>query len=680
MLISKDLRKQLTVLALGSSLMAGCSSGPEMRFTRFWPGRDKPKSAAEDEAMADKWRERLAASGSSRGEEGLKSANAFDVAKAEQETQESRDGGLNLFRRFSRRNEEENKDISDAQRAALERRIAELEAEQKDLMVRRSAQQDRRLTEASRPEASRPDPSSDPFLAASRRNQLTTPQNPVKQTVSETLPAWARENDQTNATAAAPIKESAPSNAGNKFDPSFEETLRELQASAEAAEEAEELAEERDEVAVTEEPSVAAPFPARKYPENLETEQTVAKHLMQDVEAERNPFADQNPFAEQDVARSEPSDVAVSEPQPHLETPITEPGDEHPLTNHKTTEEQRLAYAHLEVQQLMKRSRIQARAGQFEDALATAISAEQLANNADVEFGRLEQTPAQLISLIKMKSGESQNIAAREPVQQPGRAKVITRPMPQSEKSAFAVRPQVDTDSPLPEWPGNQAVTQPKQVVDNSQPASTTRFPRSSAADDQFRTAEFLNPRPSQATSPATTASTENWSSRKEFDTPQSTGRFMELRSAPARGNKIQAQLVSSSNIYSPENLQWTKLDASLATIRENDPVPMPAKKESFNERPVFADEVADSEMSLEEENPFDGFDEAEIVETTLVSDAPLSEDAPEAPVVDAESTETAVKTIFGIPVQKLGLVGLAGLILMAAIYHRRRTFGIHEH
>lgn len=668
MLISKDLRKQLTVLALGSSLLAGCSSGPEMRFTRFWPGRDKPQTAQDDEAMAAKWRDRLAASETAGETNELETPNGFQVAKAEQDAEESRNGGFNLFRRFSRRNDEakaeEKTEISDAQRAALERRIAELEAKQRALVEQRSEQR----AEVTFAGTSQSSEMSDPFLASARQTAPNSPQVPI-QTTKQELPAWARSDEKT---AAAPMKEVAPSDVRNQFAPDFEETLRELQASADAEADTEEQAKEMEEFAEANERRI------RDYPSYEPEKSPVVETNVAESTVVKNPFADapqENPFAAKPVTPTPQPEVATTEPQ--LQEPIVDQEADHPLSTHKTVEEQRADYAHLEVQQLMKRSRIQARAGQFRDALATAISAEQLANSAEVEFGMREQTPAQLISLIKMKSGENQNIAA-QPTQQPGHAKVIIRPTPEQKSPQVADRSEIDTNSPLPMWPGSQSTLQPKQVVDNRQPTSATRVSSRPSADNQFKTAEFLNPRPSQVTSPETTANSGDWSTHQNFNRPQSQGGFMELRPSVGRGH-VRTRLVSSSNIYSPENLQWTKLDASLATIHENDPIPLPTPEEDITERPVFAEEVAEADVTFDEDDPFAGFEDAEIVETTLESDAPPTEDAPAAPVDDSKVADDQGATLFGIPAQKLGLVGLAGLILLAAIYHRRRSYAFHD-
>ena len=159
----------------------------------------------------------------------------------------------------------------------------------------------------------------------------------------------------------------------------------------------------------------------------------------------------------------------------------------------------------------------QARAGQYQDALATAVSAEQLSNNANIEFGLREQTPAQLISLIKMKSAETASIAKTTQPQVPsGCANLNLQPAPATN---VAARPAIDTESPLPQWPGRDSVTQPQQVAENLAPAVTTPRASTPSIDKQFKTAEFLNPRPSQVKSPGTTSGTP----RLEFNEPRTS-------------------------------------------------------------------------------------------------------------------------------------------------------------
>jgi len=660
MLISTDLRKKLTVLAIGSSLLAGCSSGPEMRFTRFWPSGDKTQSASDDEALAEKWRERLAASEASL--EKPKENDVFAVAKAEQEAEESRSSRFNIFRRFSRKNKEE--EIVEAapeaspeaqrQRLLLERRIAELEAEQRALSDSRSAERRNTLIPSTRSNEL-----NDPFLAAS---QQVKPDSAPSSSGETNLPDWAQLDQGTASAPQAPVKEVASEDLSNQFAPGFEDTLRELQASAsqDIEEDTEELQEEMEE---------QAELASRRAPA-MPFNSTISANPVAETRVVRNPFAEM----EEAKPEIKPAPQTVVSTEPKLDTPIAEAGSSHPLAGSQSAAEQQEAWAHLEVQQLMKRSRIQARAGQYQDALATAVSAEQLSNNANIEFGLREQTPAQLISLIKMKSAETASIAKTTQPQVPsGCANLNLQPAPATN---VAARPAIDTESPLPQWPGRDSVTQPQQVAENLAPAVTTPRASTPSIDKQFKTAEFLNPRPSQVKSPGTTSGTRDWNSMSQE--PRSQGGFMEVTRSPRQSNaNVQTRLISSSHIYSPENLQWTKLDASLATIRENDPAPLPTPIDNPAERPVFAEESNDEIAAAED--LFAGFEDAEIMETTLESTAPLSESAPAAPDEKGASNDAAGMTVMGIPLHKLALVGLAGLILLAAIYHRRRTFMIHD-
>jgi len=277
-----------------------------------------------------------------------------------------------------------------------------------------------------------------------------------------------------------------------------------------------------------------------------------------------------------------------------------------------------------------------------------------------------------LVSLIRMKTAETTNIAStNQPGMPSGRANINIQPAP---ATGVANRSQVDTDSPLPQWPGRDVATQPQQVAQAPATAVTVQRASTPSIDKQFKTAEFLNPRPSQVTSPGTTSEARDWHSTNQK--PRSQGGFMQVTRSPRQNNNVQTRLISSSHIYSPENLQWTKLDASLATISGSDPVPMPAPSENPVERPVFAEEQNHEVAAAED--IFAGFDDAEMMDTTLESDAPLHNSAPTAPAEEGATNEASV-TIMGIPLHKLALFGLAGLILMAAIYHRRRTLMIHD-
>jgi len=678
MLISKRLCKNLTVLAVGSSLLAGCSSGPDLRFSRFWPGGDKPETAANDEAMAEKWRSRLENGDSSSGESSSDSRELFAAAEAEQDAEESRRSRFNIFRRFSRRDDDEKvaeakseqMSESEQQRLALERRIAELEAEQREIMARRN-NRNRATAPQSAPFQDEKG-LNDPFLAASNQKPLQPKVQEIDPSRQQnaSLPDWARMDAEETESPQAPVREVAATDAGNQFAPGFEDTLRNLQASAAQDSEPETPTREVERPLVDNQPAKQAP--------SLPFETKVTASGSQSQNVVRNPFVDVSPEETPSPAEeSQESNVATNEPK--LDTPITETSDQHPLSVQKSPAQLQRDMARLEVQQLMKRSRIQARAGDYSDALQTAVAAQELASSSDVEFGLREQTPAQLITLIKMKSSETANLAASQ--SKAASESPVISPQPKPAKR-IAARPQADKQSTLPTWPGRTVSNRPKQVEEQKQSAVMTRKSTSPALDDQFKTAEFLHPRPAEASSPGTTSEPQDWHFADRQ--PQRQGGFMELNRTSRKSssrNKVRTQLISSSHIYSPENLQWTKLDASLATISESNPAPMPAPPvQETSERPVFADEVEQQETAVADDDPFAAFEDAEVVETVLESDAPpLKEAAPSAP----EANSPAVggeKTMFGIPVHKLGLVGLAGLILLAAIYHRRKTFQIHEH
>ena len=192
-------------------------------------------------------------------------------------------------------------------------------------------------------------------------------------------------------------------------------------------------------------------------------------------------------------------------------------------------------------------------------------------------------------------------------------------------------------------------------------------------SDQNLRRAEFLNPQPSLK--PKTVA-VPDWSAQafakaSPEKAPQA-GNYMESPS-PYSGNRgPQAQFVSSSNpgvesntnIYSPENLQWTTLDATLATLNEQQRAAAP-------EPPQFVKAPVESR-----DDPFAAFAGMEVEDAPLVAAAPASSES--VPTSEEASEAAQSKLIFGVPLRKLALVGLAGLIFLAAIIHRRRHNPLH--
>lgn len=672
MLISRNIRQKLTVLAVGTGLFAGCSSGPQLSSVRFWPGAGKMESAADDEAVAQKWRDRLNASALSNGSG---AAPGFETAQAEAEATKPRNSRFNLFRRFSRDEEveapqsEKTAEVNpnrDLQRQLLERRIAELEAEQRNL------QQKQATGSTSRPGAVDPRQQTqvtDPFLAASQQKQIVRPTirpAPQGSAAEQGLPSWAQA-EEGQKPVISPTREVAGSPKTNAFTPGFEQTMNNLAASADPA------------TAATPQ-GTAASMPS-------ETQPTITP---QKITATARP-AEPNPFAaaEQKAAAATPA-VAGTAPripestQPRLDRPVADPGQRNQLSALRSAEEQQKVWAQLEVQNLLKHSRILARQGQLTEALTTALAAEQLANSVDIDFPDGVQNPAQLVSSIRLKAKQSPELVARnkpEPKQQVApRANLNRQPETPSQFVSQNVTTKNVTTKTVtpPQWLGRNTALQPQQVSTNHPLVSTPGVPARN-----LQTAEFIHSRPAQSVEPHATTSDQWYSTEDQpMNQPrQRSGGYMEAATAPRRSrNEINAQFVSSTTIYSPENLQWSKLEVAQATIHEGSHIPAPPapveQSHQHDELPPFAV----SHQTSAGEDPFaDVFGQDDVSDTLLASDDPLEKFAPTIPTVGAAAATTQERHILGIPIRKLGLVFLAGLILMAAIIHRRRTSELHE-
>jgi hypothetical protein len=332
MLISRNIRQKLIVLAVGSSLFAGCSSGPQLSSIRFWPGAEKMESVSDDEAVAQKWRDRLNASALSGG---FGAAPGFETARSEEDGAKSRSSRFNIFRRFSRKKESEAPQTPETadtalspnqQRQALERRIAQLEAEERALEQRKPA------AGAQRPGSFDPHQGSevsDPFLAAAQMNQTAPKKQIVRPAIrpaprppaSDTsLPSWAQPSEQNaTATPASPAREVAVNPRANTFTPGFDQTLNDLEAPAQRQ-------------ANTEPPKGKAPgLP-------LDAQPTVTPR-------ESKPFGqmEQKTAATTPPARST-TPAMPEKPQPKLAHPIAEPNKRDQLASLRSAEEQQRAW------------------------------------------------------------------------------------------------------------------------------------------------------------------------------------------------------------------------------------------------------------------------------------------------------------------------------------------------
>ena len=236
-----------------------------------------------------------------------------------------------------------------------------------------------------------------------------------------------------------------------------------------------------------------------------------------------------------------------------------------------------------------------------------------------------------------------------------------------------------------PQWPGRTEVIKPQQVLADRPSVATPGVSRKTNSAGELKTAEFIHTRPVQVHEPYASTS-DQWYSTEDLPlnrTQPEAGGYMETAATPepvrAR-NEINAQFVSSKTIYSAENLQWTKIEANRATIQDELDIPAPPAPVDHSAHLDVDFDTQEQEQTVNED-PFAAvFPQDDVSETILNSDDPMNSYAPTLPgnKPTAGQSEEELQ-MFGIPARKLGLVALAGMILLAAILHRRRTSDIHE-
>jgi hypothetical protein len=113
--------------------------------------------------------------------------------------------------------------------------------------------------------------------------------------------------------------------------------------------------------------------------------------------------------------------------------------------------------------------------------------------------------------------------------------------------------------------------------------------------------------------------------------------------------------------------LRWAKLEADRATL-----------KDSRSDRGLVEHTHARDEgvppAPVDDDDPFAAaFGSPDAQTDALIDEMPEALVAPEIPA-EGERTSAWDKEFLGVPLRKVALLALAGLILLAAIIHRRRN------
>lgn len=626
MLVSKDLKRSLALLTLGATLMTGCASGPGTGFTRFWPQKDSEAAVAHDEELAAKWRARI------DGKSEAEIIAERDRAATESEVETREKSRLGFLRFPWNRNKQAEPETTDEVQK-LEERLAQLEAEKRLLM------QDRK-SEQSSIELTKRGSMDDPFLKAEQQNRSGNPfeayaqTNPVAANRAATppatgLPKWAEQPAPSADRVRIPaISATNPAPARNEFASDVDASLKNLGTEVARETAVQDAATNRSPVVS------AAPFPGEaQVPSIARTAPSLP-----DTNIAARPDAPEQSSA----ARPAPAPT-IAQVQPTLDRPIVdEEAPQHPLANLKTVADQRRDWATLEVQQLMKHARIQARADQFEDAMKTVLAAEQLANNANLKFAANEQTPAELLMVLKSHIQQSETASALA-----SKAPAKTAPVGVAQVS---VPSQPRTESSLPSWPHR----------DNPQPNWSQEVAAAPAAP--VKTAERNSTE--QETPPS--SNLPQWPAQNVslISSENQKGRYIEAR--PGTSSRAKTQLITSGSIYSSENLRWAKLESERATLK--DPRDDRAPADDLDSQGV-------PPAPAEEDDPFAAaFGSADAEQEALIEDVPAALLAPEIPAEGEPMVSVWDDEVFGVPVRSIALLILAGLILLAAIIHRRRN------
>lgn len=598
MLISKSFRRHVVALLFGSSLLAGCSSGPGTGFTRFWPDKKNNIDWQDDEALASKWQERMG--------ESSKPGSSRTDPRAASTTRADDPNRFSLLRGF-RRNDSSADDADTTESTPENRQITANRAGMFATSKRDPAPVDPFLM-AERLDQQRQPVRSETAAPRTQVTSFTAAPGNTNRTASATsrgdatVPEWARD-----LAEPAPRTEVAASR-DNLFAPGFDQSLNQLRPTA-----------------TTPATNVAD---ARRQPVNpfqeFEQRQRQTSSSTATGPVDQHPLQPSagSPVAMTGVAPAPTTPAAPAKADANPSTPIGVPRDAF---------EDRRAWAALEVSQLMKHSRIQARAGQLSEALKTAVAAEQLAASAQVRFASNEQTPMQLIEWLKGTSTSAGSpevkTAALFPAETPASV-----PSPPSANVAN-VHP-IEAAAALPQWPGRARVMVTPAPASRPEPRTNqwaTPAPSTPVASERSEAGfvEFANAK----SQPAPSAPLPTWNSRT----------IDESHGVPPKA--INATLVTRT-IYHPENLRWSQLDESEATL-----IPPPPSSDAVASiEPVGAS--------------------AETTTSTPAAPAPPT-NASTTSSSDAENGETPLAS--GAATNRLALILLSLGALLAAIVYRRK-------
>lgn len=633
MLISKSLRTRILFLLVGSSILAGCkSAAPGSSFARFWPNRSKEESADEEQALSEKWRNRIRPSGDdnpysrrgdsanddprnpSRGRLADRNRNNVRVPpQAETNWRRPESPPVNRSNIF---------DVYRNSNRQTQPADPFLQAELQD----RSARQVSAQPPGGRGGIAAAGRTRFPTTTASRpaRSGSRTVATPATAAAGEDdLPAWARELAPQSAVDAA---------AANANESLFGAT-RVRQEPAAAVAQADLPAWAQD----------VSPETAMTPPDNASPRRTAASDNRRTASANRpgvrtSEISKRAGLGGQASANTNQLGSSRSTVQRHplngvkpIIRPAGTPGAGNTSSIDDRAEQHRASVA-LDVSQLMKRSRIEARAGMMPEALKTAIAAEQLANSAGVRFSPNEQTPSELVQWLRTEA-QKQSAIVKNAAETP---------------SAPGANPPA-AEAPQPERRSRVTIASgPKRWNSEFQRASAAKVP---ANDSDATEADDVSQSLWESSSHPKTAQRglPRWNPnviRSGSGTAQA-GVHPVTHHSVGRHSETGARFASQT-IYHPDNFRWVRLDESEATL-----LPGPLHNEADSDR---------SSATAAAAPPVP-------VKTQIATHrpSPKKKATPEKPAAGEKSSSAKP------PLWRIALLGLSLLILLAAIVYRRR-------
>lgn len=638
MLISHSLRTRILVLLAGSSILAGCkSSAPGTSFARFWPNRAKEESSDNDQALTEKWRNRIRPSAEDNPYSRLDGRANDDPrnpsrSRLANRTSRNRNGvrvppQAETNWRHTTSPPVNRSNIFDVYRDSNSQSQPVdpfLQAELRDRTARQVSTQPpaRRGTIA---QTGRTGPSTTTTAPRSPYSAPRTPTTPTAAVDHNDLPAWARELAPRSAVAAN-SNDSLFGAANPRHQPTPPVAEADLPAWARGLS-----------------PQKTAP-PDNAVPSRSVTTTNAQTAATNRPELRTSPITGRTGLAGRPSTKTgtlQASTVRrhpLSDDKPIIRPAVThQTNDASPIENQA---EHRRASVALDVSQLMKRSRIEARAGMMPEALKTAIAAEQLANSAGVRFSPNEQTPSQLVHWLRTEAEKQTSIVENEP--QTPAAPVANPPVAKGSK---------------PEHPSRVTIASGPNRWDSEFRTASAAMESSVNSD---RT-EARNASPSlwqssaqRKTPPPKTAQRElpqwNPGTARSGSGATPTGLYPVTHHSLGRKDGTGARFASQT-IYHPDNFRWVRLDESEATLR-----PDPVHDDSeLNQEALPSDSAAAPPVP------------AKMKMHAATHSRSSKHATPEAS--DAAAGSPAAKT----PLWRIALLVLSLLILLAAIVYRRR-------